>query len=150
MEVIEVIRFFFLKLLGVTPVLTHWSYVFLALTHQIKKNLPHKSGLSVIDFTHWSSMATDIQVTLYFRTLALLECFFGCKPHKTYQICYELEQLERLRSENTPRCPMITHTMHSYQIPCHNKTKSKLQIPKICQKLKFSNFTITLTCGTPS
>ena len=52
----------------------------------------------------------------------------------------QLEQLERLRSENTPRCPMMTHTMHSYQIPCHNKTKSKLQIPKICQKFKFRKF----------
>ena len=40
----------------------------------------------------------------------------------------KLEQLERLRSENTPRRPMITHTIDSYQIPCHNKTKSKLQI----------------------
>ena len=33
-----------------------------------------------------------------------------------------------------PRRPMITHTMDSYQIPCHNKTKSKLQILKKCQK----------------
>ena len=28
-----------------------------------------------------------------------------------------LEQLERLRSENTPHRPMITHTIDSYQIP---------------------------------
>ena len=32
----------------------------------------------------------------------------------------KLEQLEHLRSENTPCRPMITHTMDSYQIPCHN------------------------------
>ena len=40
-----------------------------------------------------------------------------------------------------PSRPMITHTitMDSYQIPCHNKTNSKLQIPKICQTFKFCN-----------
>ena len=40
---------------------------------------------------------------------------------------------------------MITHTSDSYQIPCQKKTKSKLQIPTICQKFKFWKFTITLT-----
>ena len=44
------------------------------------------------------------------------------------QILAKLEQLERLHSENTPSRPMITHTIDSYQIPCHSKTKSKLQI----------------------
>ena len=29
----------------------------------------------------------------------------------------KLEQLERLRSENTPHRRMITHTIDSYQIP---------------------------------
>ena len=42
----------------------------------------------------------------------------------------QLEQLERLRSELTPRHPMITHTSDSHQIPCQNTTKSKLQILK--------------------
>ena len=42
---------------------------------------------------------------------------------------YKLEQLERLRSEDTPRRLMITHTIESYWIPsCQKKTKSKLQI----------------------
>ena len=36
--------------------------------------------------------------------------------------------VERLRSKDTPRRPMITHTIDSYWIPCQNKTKSKLQI----------------------
>ena len=40
----------------------------------------------------------------------------------------ELEQLERLRSEDTPRRLMITHTIESYWIPSEKKTKSKLQI----------------------
>ena len=39
---------------------------------------------------------------------------------------FELEQLERLRSEIPP--PMITHTSDSHQIPSQRKTKSKLQI----------------------
>ena len=30
---------------------------------------------------------------------------------------FKLEQLERLRSENTHRRPMITHTIDSFQIP---------------------------------
>ena len=37
----------------------------------------------------------------------------------------KLEQLERLRSEDTPRRLMITHTIESYWIPSQ---KSKLQI----------------------
>ena len=40
----------------------------------------------------------------------------------------KLEQLERLRSEDTPRRLMITHTIESYWIPSQKKTKSKLQI----------------------
>ena len=38
----------------------------------------------------------------------------------------KLEQLERLRSEDTPRRLMITHTIESYWIPSQKKTKSKL------------------------
>ena len=37
----------------------------------------------------------------------------------------KLEQLERLRSEDTPRRLMITHTIESYWIPSQKKTKSK-------------------------
>ena len=40
----------------------------------------------------------------------------------------KLEQLERLRSEDSPRRLMITHTIESYWIPSEKKTKSKLQI----------------------
>ena len=40
----------------------------------------------------------------------------------------KLEQLESLRSEDTPRRLMITHTIESYWIPSQKKTKSKLQI----------------------
>ena len=40
----------------------------------------------------------------------------------------KLEQLERLRFEDTPRRLMITHTIESYWIPSRKKTKSKLQL----------------------
>ena len=40
----------------------------------------------------------------------------------------KLEQLERLRSEDTPRRLMITHTIESYWIQSQKETKSKLQI----------------------
>ena len=63
----------------------------------------------------------------------------------------ELEQLQRLHSENTPPShPMITHTIDSYQIPSQNMTKVKVinlnNLPKIlilecCKKI---------TCDTPS
>ena len=40
------------------------------------------------------------------------------KQQSHFQLCFlQLEQLERLRSENTPHRPMITHTIDSYQIP---------------------------------
>ena len=75
---------------------------------------------------------------------------YCCQPFS------QLEQLERLRSEDTPGRPMITHTFDqfmldpkpilltssscSYWIPSQNKTKSKLQIYRICQTFNFSNF----------
>ena len=37
---------------------------------------------------------------------------------------YKLEQLERLRSENTPHRLMITHTIDSYQIPSQKNMES--------------------------
>ena len=46
----------------------------------------------------------------------------------------KLERLECLRSEDTPRRLMITHSIESYWIPSQKKTKSKLQILRICQK----------------
>ena len=40
----------------------------------------------------------------------------------------KLEQVARLRSEDTLRRPMITHIIESYWIPSQKKTKPKLQI----------------------
>ena len=62
-------------------------------------------------------------------------------------LCVKLEQLERLRSEDTPRRLMITHTIESYWIPSQKKTKSKLQIKKNRQNL---NFETGITRDTPS
>ena len=62
----------------------------------------------------------------------------------------ELEQLERLRSEDTPRRLMITHTIESYWILSQKMTKSKLQILKIHQNFKFFNFETGITRDTPS
>ena len=45
----------------------------------------------------------------------------------------KLEQLECLRSEDTPRRLMITHTIESYWIPSQKMTKWNLQILKIHQ-----------------
>ena len=50
------------------------------------------------------------------------------RPCEVFRTCSKLEQLERLRSEDTPRRLMITHTTESYWIPSQKKTKSKLQI----------------------
>ena len=65
----------------------------------------------------------------------------------------QLEQLERLRSEDTPRRPMITHTIDqfilkpksipltsSYRIPSQNKVKAE-KLEKFAKNL---NFTILL------
>ena len=59
-------------------------------------------------------------------------------------------QLERLRSEDTPRRLMITNTIESYWIPSQEMTKSKLQILKIRQNFKFLNFETGNTRYTPS
>ena len=48
--------------------------------------------------------------------------------HHLASMCYnQLEQLECLRFEDTPRRLMITHTIESYRNPSQKKTKSKLQ-----------------------
>ena len=62
----------------------------------------------------------------------------------------QLEELERLGSEDTPRRLTITHTIESYWIRSQKKTKSKLQIKKIRQNLKFFNFETGITRFTSS
>ena len=63
---------------------------------------------------------------------------------------FQLEQLERLRSEDTPRRPVITLTIdqfiwnpksilliNSYRIPSQKKVKAE-KIGKICEKIYIS------------
>ena len=50
----------------------------------------------------------------------------GAKCYEVYEEQQQLEQLERLRSVDTPRRLMITHTIESYWIPSQKNTKSKL------------------------
>ena len=62
---------------------------------------------------------------------------------------FKLEQLDCLRSEDTPRRPMITHTIDqlilnpksilltsSYRIPSQNKVKAE-KLEELAQNLKF-------------
>ena len=62
----------------------------------------------------------------------------------------QLEQLGCLRSEDTPRGLMITNTIQSYWIQSQKKTKSKLQIKRICQNYKFVKFETNFACDRPS
>ena len=57
------------------------------------------------------------------------------------EIKYKLEQLERLRSEDTPRRLMITHTIESCWIPSQNKGEWPWRYRS---RSKF------ITCNTPS
>ena len=93
----------------------------------------------------------EVYLIAYYNNAKLI---YSWKTHYAFvEIWYskvpfhiELEQLERLRSEDTPRRPMISHTIDqfilnpksilltsSYRIPSQNKVKAK----KFAQKLKF-------------
>ena len=54
---------------------------------------------------------------------------------------YKLEQLERLRSEDTPRRLMITHTIESCWIPSQNKVE---------WPWRYRSRSKVITCNTPS
>ena len=58
-------------------------------------------------------------------------------PFYQVKFQHELEQLERLRPENTPRSPMNTYTIDSYQVPCQNKTSQSYKFIKIMSKIHF-------------
>ena len=53
----------------------------------------------------------------------------------------QLEQLERLRSEDTPRRLMITHTIESWWIPSQNKVE---------WPWRYRSRSKVITCNTPS
>ena len=49
---------------------------------------------------------------------------------------FQLEQLERLRSEDTPRRLMITHTIESYWIPSQKNYRSRTE--NVTEQIRFS------------
>ena len=53
-------------------------------------------------------------------------------------VLMKLEQLERLLSDDTPRCPMITHTIDSYGI----QSQKDNQRCKFKENAKIANFAI--------
>ena len=57
------------------------------------------------------------------------------------QLKVKLEQLERLRSEDTPRSLMITHTIESCWIPSQNKVE---------RPWRYRSRSKVITCDTPS
>ena len=81
-----------------------------------------------------------------------VQVIFELYSHLRYlQVLYsKLEQLERLRSEDTPRRPMITHTIDQFISDPKSKRGESRKIRKFCEKFKFQNFVIDLTRDTPS
>ena len=72
------------------------------------------------------------------RTIGILVASLSNYYHTQFIFSLKLEQLERLRSEDTPRRPMITHTIDqfilnpksiiltsSYRIPSQNRVKAE-------------------------
>ena len=49
---------------------------------------------------------------------------------------FKLEQLERLRSEDTPRRPMITHTIDQFISDPKSKQGESRKIRRTCAKFK--------------
>ena len=104
-----------------------------------------------------------MEIWLCVFELAIVWNHLGCVANisvgKLGRHWFRLEQLERLCSEDTPRRPVITHTIDqfvlnpksilltsSYRIPSQKKVKAE----KISEKFKFYNFVINLTRNTPS
>ena len=79
-------------------------------------------------------------VYFYLLPCVTRESFFrAMREHVTHgrdMIQIKLEQLERLRSEDTPRRLMITHTIGLYWIPSQKNNRSRTE--NITQRTRFS------------
>ena len=90
----------------------------------------------------------SFQFLRFILTISINSSDNGLSPSQCQTSHYlnQLEQLERLRSEDTPRRPVITHTIDqfvlnpksilltsSYRIPSQKKVKAE----KISEKFKF-------------
>ena len=86
-----------------------------------------KSNLTVCSFTFSTNLFAVLLNISYDKCFVITKFSirFTALGKDTEQ---KLEQLERLRSEDTPRRLMISHTIESYWIPSQKKIKSKLQI----------------------
>ena len=80
-----------------------------------------------------SSSNTPFQVFLSARGPKIAQPWRKSVGIKTLTI---LEQLERLRSEDTPRRLMITHTIGSYWIPSQQNNQSRTE--NITERTRFS------------
>ena len=72
-----------------------------------------------------------VSISLYW------DAMYHCSPCQQGKI----EQLERLRSEDTPRCFMITHSIESCWIPSQNKVE---------WPWRYRSRSKVITCNTPS
>ena len=83
----------------------------------------------------------------------MVQMFPGCLNESSVQVLQSLQTRTTWMPAfwDTPDRPMITlYNSGSHQIPNQNKTKSKLQILKNCQKFKFWNIARNFTRDTPS
>ena len=94
--------------------------------------LPYFDVFNSCFFTKYPSTPLfSIVLTLSLINISLTNCIKDTKSLCIFNDCIfeqSWKQLERLRSEDTPRRLMITHIIESYWIPSQKKTKSKLQI----------------------
>ena len=86
----------------------------------------HVQNLIISEVHHKASNKCSAKLKLMYVTFVVIYKYPGLAFIKPDQL--ELEQLERLHSEDTHRRLMITHSIESYWIPSQKKTKSKLQI----------------------
>ena len=115
------------------------------ITYQ-RQYIPRSMLFCFVALWYWS---------ISWQSSGLLNLWYGLLNVHDYEInihcCFMSELTRTTRTPafwDTPRRPMITHTSDSHHI--QNKTKSKLQILKNCQKYKFWNLARNFTRDTPS
>ena len=93
-----------------------------------------------------SQSPTTVPLTFYQQQDTMLGLTLSAPPKKKKTYCQvrhksKLEQLERLRSEDTPRRLMITHTIESCWVPNQNKVE---------WPWRYRSRSKVITCDTPS
>ena len=85
---------------------------------------------------HWAAYTWHWHIDIVLYGGNMRPCLHALAAGK-----YQLEQLERLRSEDTPRRLMITHTIDSCWIPSQNKVE---------WPWRYRSRSKVITCDTPS